>query len=211
VRVAFAPNRIETAKLLSDMAGTMTVHRSRRMYSGNRLSPWLFHVMASEEESQRPLLTPDEALRLADDAALVFASGRRPILAEKVRYYEDPRLQERVRIPAPETSDRLPIDGSAWLAATEDGCHKREPETHPEHRAGGEPEVAAPDAEAVGERSTPPDADEPEGYQQPAGGPDPHTVRRYSYEAERSGRATAASLAGPRKARNPRLARSRSP
>ena len=108
IRVAFAPNRIETARLLSDMAGTMTVHRSRRMYSGHRLSPWLSHVMASEEESQRPLLTPDEALRLPDDATLVFRAGHRPIYAEKLRYYEDPRLLARARTAGTESirSDR---------------------------------------------------------------------------------------------------------
>jgi type IV secretion system protein VirD4 len=107
IRVAFAPNRIETARLLSDMVGTMTVHRSRRMYSGHRLSPWLSHVMASEEESQRPLLTSDEALRLPEDATLVFRAGHRPIFAEKVRYFEDPRLLARAKIPAPEASDRI--------------------------------------------------------------------------------------------------------
>jgi type IV secretion system protein VirD4 len=116
IRVAFAPNRIETARLLSDMAGTMTVHRSRRMYSGHRLSPWLSHVMASEEESQRPLLTPDEALRLPDDATLVFRAGHRPIYAEKLRYYEDPRLLSRARIPAPRASDR--IASSAWSVSS---------------------------------------------------------------------------------------------
>ena len=77
------------------------------MYSGHRLSPWLSHVMASEEESQRPLLTPDEALRLPDDATLVFRAGHRPIYAEKLRYFEDPRLLARARMPAPRASDRI--------------------------------------------------------------------------------------------------------
>ena len=116
VRVAFAPNRIETARLLSDMAGTMTVHRSRRMYSGHRLAPWLSHVMASEEESQRPLLTPDEALRLPEEAALVFSAGHRPILAEKISYYEDPRFLERAQIPPPPRSDRIEAGHCDWDA-----------------------------------------------------------------------------------------------
>ena len=77
------------------------------MYSGHRLSPWLSHVMASEEESPRPLLTPDEVLRLPENATLVFRAGHRPIYAEKVRYYEDRRLLERARIPAPAVSDRI--------------------------------------------------------------------------------------------------------
>jgi type IV secretion system protein VirD4 len=121
IRVAFAPNRIETARLLSDMAGTMTVHRRRRMYSGHRLSPWLSHVMTSEEESQRLLLTPDEALRLPEDVTLVFRSGHRPIYAEKVRYYTDPRLRERARIPAPKESDRVPSVPEAPTSTTSEG------------------------------------------------------------------------------------------
>jgi len=151
IRVAFTPNRIETARLLSDMAGTMTVHRSRRMYSGHRLSPWLSHVMASEEESQRPLLTPDEALRLPEDAALVFRSGHRPIYAEKLRYYEDRRLLERARIPAPEVSDRISRYGEGPHPNALEGAKDRssgrpalkpptmtaprEPESKPSHRA----------------------------------------------------------------------------
>jgi len=85
----------------------MTVHRSRRMYSGHRLSPWLSHVMASEEESARPLLTADETLRLPEDATLVFCAGHRPIYVKKLPYYQDARLLARARITAPEESDRL--------------------------------------------------------------------------------------------------------
>ena len=79
------------------MAGAMTVHKETRTYTGNRLNPVLMHVLASEQESQRPLLTPDEALRLPADATLVFQAGHRPIFAEKVRYYDDP--------PAPRTGE----------------------------------------------------------------------------------------------------------
>lgn len=129
VRVAYAPNKIETARLLSDMAGTMTVHRNRRMYSGNRLAPWLSHVMASEEESQRPLLTPDEALRLPESASLVFAAGSRPLLAQRCRYYEDRILQARACVGAPATSDRLPCGESQWSDGVESF---QEPSTEPD-------------------------------------------------------------------------------
>jgi len=107
IRVAYAPNKVETARLLSDLAGAMTVHKETRTYTGNRLNPVLMHVLASEQESQRPLLTPDEALRLPPDAALVFVSGSRPILGRKLHYFRDPNFAERARIPAPPCSDRL--------------------------------------------------------------------------------------------------------
>ncbi|MCP5058861.1 MAG: type IV secretory system conjugative DNA transfer family protein [bacterium] len=114
VRVAFAPNKIETARLLSEMAGVMTVRKPRRMYSGNRLAPWLSHVMASEEETHRALLTPDEALRIPAENALIFVAGERPIWAKKARFFADPRLMERTRIKPPENR---PIEREAfeWL------------------------------------------------------------------------------------------------
>jgi type IV secretion system protein VirD4 len=116
VRVAFAANKVETAKLISDMAGTMTVHKETRTYTGNRLNPVLMHVMASEQETSRPLLTPDEVMRLPDDAALVFVAGHPAIYATKIRYYDDPVFRARAEIPAPGTSDQLEHDWSHWTS-----------------------------------------------------------------------------------------------
>ena len=96
------------------MAGIMTVHREARTYTGNRLNPVLMHVMASEQELQRPLLTPDEVLRLPDNAALVFVAGRPPIYGRRIRYYEDPIFADRASIPPPVGSDRLAHDWGTW-------------------------------------------------------------------------------------------------
>jgi type IV secretion system protein VirD4 len=59
-RVAFAPNRIETARLLSQMTGDTTVRHAHRTISNSGAS-------TSEPEVARPLLTPDEAMRLGSD------------------------------------------------------------------------------------------------------------------------------------------------
>ena len=96
------------------MAGTMTVHREVRTYTGNRIAPWLGHVTAAEQESQRPLLTTDEALRLPDDAALIFVQGLPPIYGTKIRYYQDPTFAARASLPAPVLSDRIPHDCTDW-------------------------------------------------------------------------------------------------
>ena len=114
VRVAYAPNRVGTARLISEMAGTMTVHKAARTYTGNRLNPMLTHVMAGEQETSRPLLTPDEAMRLPDDAALIFVAGHPPIYGQKIRYYQDPVFSERATIPPPQHADRLTHDESPW-------------------------------------------------------------------------------------------------
>jgi len=116
VRVAYAANKVETARLISEMAGTMTVHKETRTYTGNRLNPVLMHVMASEQETSRPLLTPDEVMRLPEDAALIFVAGQPPIYGRKIRYYLDPVFSERAKISPPERSDRLAHDWNHWTA-----------------------------------------------------------------------------------------------
>jgi len=116
VRVAFAANKVETAKLISDMVGTMTVHKETRTYTGSRLNPVLMHVMASEQETSRPLLTPDEVMRIPDDSALVFVAGHPAIYARKIRYYQDPEFRTRSAMPAPKESDRLEHDWSHWTS-----------------------------------------------------------------------------------------------
>jgi type IV secretion system protein VirD4 len=114
VRIAYAPNRIETANLISQMTGSMTVFRETRTYTGNRLAPFLFHVIAAEQESQRALLTPDEAMRLPEEAALIFVSGTAPILGRKLRYYVDGIFSARARILPSERSDEIAHDWSEW-------------------------------------------------------------------------------------------------
>jgi type IV secretion system protein VirD4 len=116
VRVAFAANKVETAKLISDMVGTMTVHKETRTYTGSRLNPVLMHVIASEQETSRPLLTPDEVMRLPDDSALVFVAGHPAIYAQKIRYYQDPEFRVRAAVPPPTDSDRLAHDWSHWTS-----------------------------------------------------------------------------------------------
>ena len=92
-RVAFTPNRIETARLLSQMTGETTVRHAHRTVSSSGAS-------VSEPEVARPLITPDEAMRLGSDEALIFTSGQPAIRATKLRYYSDPsfkRLAQSLR------------------------------------------------------------------------------------------------------------------
>jgi type IV secretion system protein VirD4 len=115
VQVAFAANRLETAEWISKRTGVRTVHKEQRTYTGSRFALWLPHVIASESESQRALLTPDEVMRLPEDDAVVFVAGFPAILGKKIRYYQDAEFSRRAAIPAPEESDRIPHDWSFWL------------------------------------------------------------------------------------------------
>jgi len=106
-RAAFTPNRIETARLLSQMTGETTVRHAHRTVSSSGAS-------ISEPEVARSLITPDEVMRLGGNEALIFASGRPAIRARKLRYYNEPALQRLAEIPPPAVSDRIgqSINGS---------------------------------------------------------------------------------------------------
>jgi type IV secretion system protein VirD4 len=99
VRVSFATNDERTAKRVSDALGTATEMRAMKNYAGHRLSPWLGHLMVSRQETARPLLTPGEVMQLPPVEELVLVSGVPPIRTKKARYFEDPRLTERVLAP----------------------------------------------------------------------------------------------------------------
>ena len=106
VRVAFATNDERTAKRVSDALGTATEMRAMKNYAGHRLSPWLGHLMVSRQETARPLLTPGEVMQLPPSDELVLVSGIHPILAKKVRYYENQMLQKRI-LPPPSLTDLM--------------------------------------------------------------------------------------------------------
>ncbi len=97
VQVAYAPNKIETMELLSKMAGQSTVRTEQRTYSGGRFG-WRGNVQVSVAETERPLLTADEARRLPEDDALIFVAGNAPIYGRKIKYYEDATFLERAKI-----------------------------------------------------------------------------------------------------------------
>ena len=116
VRIAFAPNQFETAELLSKMTGTTTVQKASYNFSGSRLSPVMAHINASVDHIERPLMTPDEVLRLkppqkrgdgaqerivAPGQMLIFVSGHHPILGTQMLYFLDPVLNSRAELAPP--------------------------------------------------------------------------------------------------------------
>jgi type IV secretion system protein VirD4 len=118
VRIAYAPNTIETAKTLSDMTGKTTVVEEKVSLSGSR-SGHLKNASVNMTETARPLLTPDECMRLPGpekDAQgrvtkpgdmLIFTAGQPPIYGRQILYFFDPVFSVRSRMPAPERSDSL--------------------------------------------------------------------------------------------------------
>ena len=127
VRIAYAPNQLETAEVLSRMTGTKTVQKASFNFSGHRLAPIMGHVNATVDQIERPLMTPDEILRLsparkqrfgdserivAPGQMLIFVSGHYPILGTQLLYFTDPVLSQRAQIQPP--NQFVLIDPGGW-------------------------------------------------------------------------------------------------
>lgn len=125
IRIAYAPNKLETAELLSKYTGQATVNNAQKSYSGNRLNPLLMHVMEAEQLQGRALLTPDECLRIpapiksldgkniiAPGDMLILPAGSNPIYGKQILYFKDPVFDARSKIKPPKQSDRLYKRGS---------------------------------------------------------------------------------------------------
>ena len=122
VRVAYAPNKIETGEWLSKMTGHKTETKIQTTVSGKRFGPLADHFSQIANETQRPLLTADEAMRLrgpekgegdeitAPGDVLVFVAGHAPILGTQSLFFRDQRLLERAQIAPPANAKSPPHD-----------------------------------------------------------------------------------------------------
>ncbi|CAI3228599.1 type IV secretory system conjugative DNA transfer family protein [Desulfovibrio desulfuricans] len=112
VRIAYAPNTIETAKTLSDMTGKTTVVEEKVSLSGSRTGH-MKNASVNVTETARPLLTPDECMRLPGPGKnsqgkvikpgdmLIFTAGQSPIYGRQILYFFDPVFSARAKIPVP--------------------------------------------------------------------------------------------------------------
>ncbi|CAA6814694.1 MAG: Type IV secretion system protein VirD4 [uncultured Sulfurovum sp.] len=110
IRIAYAPNKVETAELLSKMSGTTTVVKSYTTTSGNRVSVMLGQVTESLQEISRPLLTPDECMRLPGAKKdingqvieggdmLIFIAGQAPIYGKQILFFKDQVFLDRSKV-----------------------------------------------------------------------------------------------------------------
>ena len=96
MRQAFNVQDPDTAQLLSAMLGQRTVAVSSGGKSGR--FPWLglaSNYSAHHSEIGRPLLAPDEIMLLPESCQLLFVQGCRPILAQKLRCFEERAFKGR--------------------------------------------------------------------------------------------------------------------
>jgi len=57
-------------------------------------------MMVSRQETQRALMTPGEVMQMPSSDEIIMVSGCPPILAKKLRYFEDRNFTERILSPA---------------------------------------------------------------------------------------------------------------
>ncbi|MES3021662.1 MAG: type IV secretory system conjugative DNA transfer family protein [Pseudomonadota bacterium] len=118
VQNAFPPNRLETAEHISKFTGTTTVAKENITTSGRRTSALLGQVSRTIQEVQRPLLTPDECLRMpgpkkegeqiveAGDM-VVYVAGFPAIYGRQPLYFQDKIFVARAAVQEPKHSDIL--------------------------------------------------------------------------------------------------------
>lgn len=108
VRIAYAPNKTETAEVLSKMTGKTTLQQRKRSKSYGKGGS----VSDSVSEVARPLMTADECMsmpgirkgpfgRVKPGDMLIFVAGHRPIYGRQILYFQDKVLKKRAAIPAP--------------------------------------------------------------------------------------------------------------
>ena len=98
------------------MTGTTTIVKQSHTYSGS-LYGSQSNIQTSTQETQRPLLTADEVMRLpaaTKDARgnvtepgdmLIFMAGQTPIYGKQILYFLDPVFSARAKVEAPAKSD----------------------------------------------------------------------------------------------------------
>jgi type IV secretion system protein VirD4 len=128
VRVAYTPNTVETAKVLSEMCGKTTVVQAKRSRSRGVFQIFGGNVTEDIKDAPRDLMTPDEIMQLrapkknADETKIVaagdmltFVAGHRPILGRQPLFFFDKVLLARSEMPpagCPETTpDDFPAPG----------------------------------------------------------------------------------------------------
>ena len=117
IRVCYAPNKLETAQIISKWAGDRTIVANKYSRSGKRQKLRAESVSESVQEYRRALILPDEVMRLtgatkdregnitAPGDMLIFGAGMRPIYGTQVLYFQFPELKRRSEIKPPEWSD----------------------------------------------------------------------------------------------------------
>ena len=93
---AFGTTDHGTAKYISELAGTATVFRRSETAGRSRGRHTSRTDGAAVSETARPLVTPDELMRLGSGDQVLVPRGTNPVLARRLAYYADPLFAGRL-------------------------------------------------------------------------------------------------------------------
>lgn len=108
-RVAYAPNKIETAEKLARMSGKTTVTEENASKSRDVFGMKAGSVSISTSKTARDLITSEEFTMLHDQDVVVFIKGQPPVYGRKAFYYDNPILVGRASMLPPARSSVLRI------------------------------------------------------------------------------------------------------
>ena len=107
-QIVFAPRTEEDAKSYSEMLGTQTV--KGKSVSTNRGKGGGGSTSVSDQ--RRELMLPQELKELDQSKEIVSYNATKPILADKIRYYEEKVFEKRINLPVAE--DKQPKALDVW-------------------------------------------------------------------------------------------------
>ncbi len=136
IRIAYAPNTIETAKILSEMTGKTTVVDRKLSISYSKSGR---STSEGISETARALLTPDECMRLPSASKdsqgnvikagdmLIFTAGQSPIYGVQILYFKDNIFMERAKIEIPNLSENFPtgVTDSLYFSRINENFHNK--------------------------------------------------------------------------------------
>lgn len=106
-RIAYAPNKIETAEKLARMTGKTTVTEESASNSRDLVGFKPGSQSLGLNKTARDLVTADEFMSLHDQDMVIFVKGQPPIYGRKSFYYEIPQLAARAAMEPPKSSSVL--------------------------------------------------------------------------------------------------------
>ena len=116
VQVYYAPNDQETAEMLSKTIGDETREQKSRTTGTALIS---LDKSRTYSEMARKLMTPDEIRGMDAKKELIVKSKMRPILANKITWYDNPDFMDLAAEP-PDKSDSIPQQLTGWYRESGD-------------------------------------------------------------------------------------------
>lgn len=116
VQIYYAPNDQETSAQLSDMLGKQTVQTKSRTTGAALIN---FDKTHTYNETDRDLMTPDEVRALDPKKELIFKRAMRPILANKITWYDNPDFMNLPDKP-PDVPGQIMHEEKGWYRDSEE-------------------------------------------------------------------------------------------